>query len=97
MPFEISDLWEWDGRIGRKTYFVAGFFGCAIKFNLDRLIAIYFFHRSINFVDYWRPLGAAAALKNFAGRYGMAWRARGHGFAIHLCWPDHDGAKAAGS
>jgi uncharacterized membrane protein YhaH (DUF805 family) len=64
VPFEISDLWEWDGRIDRKTYFLAGFFGCAIKFNLDRLIAIYLFHRAINFVDYWRPLGTAAPLKN---------------------------------
>jgi hypothetical protein len=43
---------------------LAGLVGCAIKFNLDRLISIYSFHRAVNFVDYWRPLGTAAQLKN---------------------------------
>jgi len=66
LPFEISNLWDWNGRVGRKTYFLAGFIGCAIKFNLDRLISIDFFHRSVSIVDYWQPLGSAARLSHLS-------------------------------
>jgi hypothetical protein len=51
MAFQVSNLWQWDGRVGRRTYILAGFIGVALKYNLDRLISAFFFHRYI-LLDY---------------------------------------------
>jgi uncharacterized membrane protein YhaH (DUF805 family) len=66
MEFELSSFWQWDGRVGRKTYFLAGLIGCAIKFNLDRLTSAILFQKDIRFVEYWEPLGSAARLTRLA-------------------------------
>ena len=63
MAIQVSNLWRWEGRVGRRTYILAGFLGVAIKYNLDRLISAFFFHRYL-LLDYWRPLGAAARLSH---------------------------------
>src|SRR5271154_5874287 len=66
MSAQTSSFWRWDGRVGRRTYLLAGFIGVAIKFNLDRLIAEAFFNRSFNIATYWKPLGAAAQLNHLS-------------------------------
>jgi hypothetical protein len=33
------DLWKWDGKVGRRSYALAGLIGFAIKHNIDRTIA----------------------------------------------------------
>jgi uncharacterized membrane protein YhaH (DUF805 family) len=65
MAFSYSDLWQWQGRISRRAYLLAGFFGVALKYNLDRLISAAFFQRNA-WPDYWRPLGAAARLNHLS-------------------------------
>lgn len=63
MPIQLSNLWQWQGRVSRSAYLLAGLIGCAIKFLLDRATSSVFFHRQIHLADYWQPLGAAARLK----------------------------------
>jgi uncharacterized membrane protein YhaH (DUF805 family) len=62
MAFRFRDLWWWDGKVSRTTYVLAGFIGFAVKYNLDRLIAAVYFHRSLDFLSYWSPLGKLARL-----------------------------------
>jgi hypothetical protein len=60
LPIQIPNLLQWQGCVNRRTYLLAGFIGVAVKYNLDRLIATSFFHRSFNIASYWKPLGADA-------------------------------------
>ena len=57
----FSELWRWDGRVGRAAYATVGLVGVAIKHNLDRLIASSFLGYKNSF-NYWAPLGKAARL-----------------------------------
>ena len=66
MAFQISDLWRWDGKVGRARYAAAGFIGVAIKHNLDRLIAASFLGYKNSFFNYWAPLGKAARLDHLS-------------------------------
>jgi hypothetical protein len=43
MKPKLSDLWRWDGELGRTTYLFWGLLLVAIKFNLDRGIAYAWF------------------------------------------------------
>lgn len=38
----LSDLWRWDGTLGRGTYAFWGLLLAALKYNLDRALALYF-------------------------------------------------------
>jgi uncharacterized membrane protein YhaH (DUF805 family) len=60
VAFRFSDLWRWDGRVARRTYFLTGFIGFALKHNLDRFVSAMFFGRKMGIFDYWEPLGRAA-------------------------------------
>ena len=62
MAFQFSDLWRWDGRVGRAKYAAVGLIGIAVKHNLDRLIAASFLGYGKSFFNYWAPLGKAARL-----------------------------------
>lgn len=66
MPFQFSDLWRWDGKVGRAKYAAAGFIGVAIKHNLDRLIATSFLGYGNSLFNYWAPLGKAARLNHLS-------------------------------
>src|SRR6266403_1817895 len=66
MAFQFSDLWRWDGKVGRAEYAAVGLIGVAIKHNLDRLIALAFFPNSSAFLNYWAPLGKAARLDHLS-------------------------------
>ncbi len=68
---ELSDLWRWNGRVGRGTYLLVGLIGFAIKHNIDRAIAASFFpaDRTSFFgysFNYWAPLGRAARLTHLS-------------------------------
>ncbi len=67
MAFQFSDLWQWDGKVGRGKYAAVGLIGVAIKYNLDRLIAASFFgYDKSFFFNYWAPLGKAARLNHLS-------------------------------
>jgi hypothetical protein len=51
MNFRFVDLWRWDGTIGRRAYLLAGALLFALKWNVDRVIALYFTGRAWSFVD----------------------------------------------
>jgi uncharacterized membrane protein YhaH (DUF805 family) len=62
----ISDLWRWDGGIGRGEYAAVGLIGVAIKHFLDRAIATAFFEYHAQIFNYWAPLGKAARLNHLS-------------------------------
>jgi uncharacterized membrane protein YhaH (DUF805 family) len=67
MAFQFSDLWRWDGKVGRGKYAAVGLIGVGIKYNLDRLIAASFFgYDQSFFFNYWAPLGKAARLSHLS-------------------------------
>jgi hypothetical protein len=51
MKPKISDLWRWNGELDRGTYFFWGVLLAAIKFNLDRAIAVLFFDQRWTIFD----------------------------------------------
>jgi uncharacterized membrane protein YhaH (DUF805 family) len=65
MAFQFSNLWRWEGRMGRATYAWVGVIGVAIKYNVDRFIAAYFLGYNSSF-NYWAPLGKAARLNHLS-------------------------------
>jgi uncharacterized membrane protein YhaH (DUF805 family) len=67
VAFQFSDLWRWDGKVGRAKYAAVGLIGVAIKYNLDRLIAGSFWgYNQSFFFNYWAPLGKAARLDHLS-------------------------------
>jgi uncharacterized membrane protein YhaH (DUF805 family) len=52
MGIKISDLWHPDGKIDRGSYLIWGAILFAVKYNLDRLVALYYFHRSWSLFSY---------------------------------------------
>lgn len=53
-----SDLWSFSGRTRRIPYFLIGTIGFLLKSNVDRIVAMYGFHREWSFLNYWFPLPA---------------------------------------
>lgn len=43
MKPKLSDLWRWQGELGRGAFCFWGVLLAAIKYNLDRLIALIWF------------------------------------------------------
>jgi uncharacterized membrane protein YhaH (DUF805 family) len=67
VAFQFSDLWRWDGKVGRAKYAAVGLIGVAIKYNLDRLLAGSFLgYNQSFFFNYWAPLGKAARLDHLS-------------------------------
>jgi len=66
MAMKVSDLWRWDGKVGRGKYAAVGLIGVIIKHNLDRLIAGSFLGHEKSFFNYWAPLGKAARLDHLS-------------------------------
>src|SRR5437899_6131042 len=59
MAMRISEMWRWDGTIGRARYALIGAGAFAVKFVVDRFVAVEVFHRGWlpwNYVVFpWRP------------------------------------------
>jgi uncharacterized membrane protein YhaH (DUF805 family) len=51
MKPKISDLWRWDGTLGRGAYLFWGLLLAVLKFNLDRFIGGYFFGKPWSLFD----------------------------------------------
>ena len=51
MKPKISDLWRWDGPLGRSAYLFWGVLLAVIKFNLDRFLGGYFFGKPWSLFD----------------------------------------------
>src|SRR5580700_2278873 len=67
MAFQFSDLWRWDGKVGRGKYAAVGLIGVAVKHNIDWMIAAAFFgYRELIFFNYLAPLGKAARLNHLS-------------------------------
>jgi hypothetical protein len=54
MAFHPSDLWRWDGTIGRRLFLTLGFVLMAVKYNLDRLVAAVAFGRPWSLLSYYK-------------------------------------------
>ncbi len=55
MKIKLSDLWQWNGTIDRGPYVTLGVLLFAIKYNLDRFVASFIFHRWWFLFDYLQP------------------------------------------
>jgi uncharacterized membrane protein YhaH (DUF805 family) len=66
MAMSFSDLWRWEGKVGRGKYTAVGIIGAAIKYNFDRFIAAFLFNFNVTFSVYWAPLGKAARLNHLS-------------------------------
>ena len=53
MAFTPSDLWRWQGRVGRAKYVTLGVTLFAIKHTIDRIVASAVFHRPWSLFNYW--------------------------------------------
>jgi uncharacterized membrane protein YhaH (DUF805 family) len=66
VAFQFSDLWRWDGKVGRAEYAAVGAIGVFLKHNLDRLIAASVLGSRSGFFNYLAPLGKAARLNHLS-------------------------------
>lgn len=70
---QFVNLWQWQGRVSRATYFTVGLAGFALKFALDWLAVTQLFHRPWSLLNYWRPFGAIRSFGNITSpERGMA-------------------------
>ncbi len=67
MQAKISQLFTFTGTVSRGTYAVIGVLGFAIKHNLDRFVASFFFHRPWNLFNYWIPVRDVARITQVGG------------------------------
>ena len=56
MKVALSDFFRLRGTVGRGVYALTGFFGFAIKHNLDRMVASSVFGRPWTLFNYWEPV-----------------------------------------
>ncbi len=54
---KASDLWRWNGTVGRAPYALVGVLGFALKHNLERWVAGALFDRPWSVFNYWTPTG----------------------------------------
>jgi hypothetical protein len=66
MRVRFSDLWTWNGTLGRGAYALIGLVGFAIKHNLDRFIASAVFGRPWTLFNYWIPLNQAIRITSLS-------------------------------
>ena len=62
MKLKLSDLWSWQGTIDRGRYAFWGVLLFALKHNLDRLVASWFFRKSWEIFNYLLPGAAFSVL-----------------------------------
>ena len=53
MAFTNSDLWQWQGTVGRKKYLATGAILFAVKHLIDRIVATAVFGRPWSLFNYW--------------------------------------------
>ena len=67
MKIRFGDLWRSGGTIDRGTYALVGVLGFALKHNLDRFVAGYWFHRPWALFNYWVPVRDVARITDLRG------------------------------
>lgn len=73
MKLRLSDLWRWDGAIGRGPYLIWGLLLFSIKFNLDRLIVVNATGNHWNPFFYWRTGEGLGPLREIFGNPAGMW------------------------
>ncbi len=68
MKLKLADLWRAGGTIDRGTYAIIGVLGFALKHNLDRFVASYWFHRPWTLFNYWMPVRDIARITELPRR-----------------------------
>lgn len=61
-----ANLWQWEGRVNRLTYFGVGVVAFALKFLVDWIVVTRFFHRGWSLANYWRPFGAISGIQSLS-------------------------------
>jgi uncharacterized membrane protein YhaH (DUF805 family) len=59
----VANLWQWEGRVDRATYFLVGVTAFGLKFLLDWAVVTRIFHRQWSLLNYWRPFGAISGVQ----------------------------------
>ncbi len=67
MRIVFADLLRPAGTVDRGTYTSVGIVGFALKHNLDRFVAAYFFHRPWGVFNYWVPIDHIGRISNLKG------------------------------
>lgn len=67
MRNSFSNLWRPSGTIDRGTYALVGVLGFALKHNLDRFVASFWFHRHWGLFNYWVPSTDVARVTELQG------------------------------
>jgi len=67
MKISFADLWRPSATLSRGPYALVGVLGFALKHNLDRLVATYFFHRPWGLFNYWVPVRDVARVTGLGG------------------------------
>src|SRR5580704_18683170 len=58
VSMRLSQLWSFAGGTDRKTYALIGVIAFALKSNLDRIVATYYFRRGWGLLNYWFPFSS---------------------------------------
>ena len=64
MRIDRKTLSQTEGKVDRGAYALIGIVLFAVKHNLDRLVAGYWFHRDWNLFNYWIPAKEVARITN---------------------------------
>lgn len=80
-----SELWHWNGTIGRAAYAAAGLAAFALKHTLDRLVVEFLFGRNWSLLDYWiSPFGSITPISGLREDRGLL--AALLGLALPFIW-----------
>ena len=58
----VTNMWQWEGRIDRATYFLVGTTAFGLKFLLDWAVVTHVFRRPWSLLNYWRPFGGVSGI-----------------------------------
>ena len=58
----VENIWQWEGRVNRATYFTVGVIAFLLKFLVDWFVVTQLFHRPWSLLKYWRPFGAISGV-----------------------------------
>jgi len=89
----LRQLFTPAGSVDRATYAVFGVLGFAIKHNIDRFVAAYFFHQPWTLFNYWVPLRETRITQSEGGQFLLTplpngrTRLEGTTWYHHGLWP----------
>lgn len=63
LPIHWTQLWQWQGRLGRLPYALWGVLLLALKYNMDRAVSVFFFESSWSIFAYYAPFAELSTLQ----------------------------------